>query len=258
MHAAIQTALHALQEEEGVRILYACESGSRAWGFPSRDSDYDVRFIYVRRREWYLSIDLERRRDVIERPVSDQLDLSGWDLRKALQLLRKSNPPLLEWLSSPIVYLDQYDMVTHLRRILPAHYSPIASMFHYLHMARGNFRDYLRGDPVWVKKYFYVLRPLLAVKWIEASYGVVPMEFSALVDALVTEPTLKQEIVGLLARKMAGDELDRGPRNEVISSFVEQELTRLESVPTLQPPSTPPIEELNQLFRQILAIAWGD
>jgi predicted nucleotidyltransferase len=106
MHAAIQTALHALQEEEGVRILYACESGSRAWGFPSRDSDYDVRFIYVRRREWYLSIDLERRRDVIERPVSDQLDLSGWDLRKALQLLRKSNPPLLEWLSSPIVYLD--------------------------------------------------------------------------------------------------------------------------------------------------------
>jgi predicted nucleotidyltransferase len=131
-------------------------------------------------------------------------------------------------------------------------------MFHYLHMARGNFRDYLRGDPVWVKKYFYVLRPLLAVKWIEASYGVVPMEFSALVDALVTEPTLKQEIVGLLARKMAGDELDRGPRNEVISSFVEQELTRLESVPTLQPPSTPPIEELNQLFRQILAIAWGD
>jgi uncharacterized protein len=258
MHAIIQNTLHEVQVQEGVRILYACESGSRAWGFPSRDSDYDVRFIYVRPRDWYLSIDLERRRDVIERPISDQLDLSGWDLRKALQLLRKSNPPLLEWLNSPIVYLEQYNAILHLRQILPAYYSPIACMFHYLHMARGNYRDYLRGDPIWIKKYFYVLRPLLAVKWIEADYGVVPMEFSALVDALISNPTLKQAIDSLLARKKAGDELERGPRNQVISSFIEDELTRLESVPNSSPASTPPVEEANQFFRQMLTIAWSE
>lgn len=258
MHTIIHTALQKIQEEETVRILYACESGSRAWGFPSRDSDYDVRFIYVRPRDWYLSINLERRRDVIERPISDQLDLSGWDLRKALGLMRTSNPPLLEWLNSPIVYLDQLDTASHLKRLLPSFYSPTACVFHYLQMARGNYRDYLRGDQVWVKKYFYVLRPLLAVAWIEAGYGIVPTEFSALVEQMVTDLALKREIATLLKRKMAGDELDHGPRNAVISTFVEHEITRLESIEVPQAEPKPPIEELNKLFRHILTLTWGD
>ena len=94
--AEIIAGLSKVAEEEGVRVLYACESGSRAWGFPSSDSDYDVRFIYAHPVEWYLSI--RNRRDVIERPVVNDIDLSGWDIKKALVLLRKSNPPLLEWL----------------------------------------------------------------------------------------------------------------------------------------------------------------
>src|SRR5437879_13444130 len=101
MNNQISDELLAIEERERVRILYACESGSRAWGFPSADSDYDVRFIYVHRPEWYLSV--FEKRDVIERPLKDCLDLSGWDIKKALQLLRKSNAPLLEWLGSPIV-----------------------------------------------------------------------------------------------------------------------------------------------------------
>ena len=256
MLTEIHSALQHIQDQETVRILYACESGSRAWGFPSRDSDYDVRFIYVRARDWYLSIDLERRRDVIERPISDQLDVSGWDLRKALQLLRKSNPPLLEWLNSPIVYLDHYDAAAHFKRLLPMYYSPTACMFHYLHMARGNYRDYLRGDQVWVKKYFYVLRPLLAVKWIEAGYGVVPMAFPTLLERLVTDRVLKQEIATLLERKQAGDELDHGPRNEVIGAFIESELARLETAPVPSSGTTPSVEELSQFFRRMLATVW--
>jgi predicted nucleotidyltransferase len=105
--AIILERLAAIEQTEAVRILYACESGSRAWGFASPDSDYDVRFPYVRPRDWYLSIDLERRRDVIERPIEGVLDINGWDLRKALQLMRKSNPPLFEWLHSPLVYRAQ-------------------------------------------------------------------------------------------------------------------------------------------------------
>jgi len=105
--ATILERLAAIEHTELVHILYACESGSRAWGFASPDSDYDVRFIYVRPRDWYLSIDLERRRDVIERPIEGVLDINGWDLRKALQLMRKSNPPLFEWLHSPLVYRAQ-------------------------------------------------------------------------------------------------------------------------------------------------------
>ena len=94
--------LDQIEREENVSIVYACESGSRAWGFESTDSDWDVRFIYVHGQDWYLSIDVEEKRDVIERPVNDELDISGWDLRKALKLVRRS-PPLLEWLSSPII-----------------------------------------------------------------------------------------------------------------------------------------------------------
>ena len=98
----VRDALAQVEAERNVRVLFACESGSRAWGFASRDSDYDVRFLYVHRRDWYLSV--EDRRDVIEQPLADDLDVSGWELRKALRLLRKSNPPLLEWLKSPVVY----------------------------------------------------------------------------------------------------------------------------------------------------------
>jgi predicted nucleotidyltransferase len=128
--------LENIEEEEQVKIFYACESGSRAWGFPSADSDYDVGFLYLHPRDWYLSIDLETKRDVIERPIDDGLDFSGWDLRKALKLLRKSNPPLIEWLGSPTIYREHFSVATQMRDLLTRYYSPEASQYHYLHMAR--------------------------------------------------------------------------------------------------------------------------
>jgi predicted nucleotidyltransferase len=75
-----------------------------------------VRFLYARPVEWYLSIDLEHRRDVIEVPIAGNLDINGWDLRKALQLFRRSNLPLLEWLGSPIVYYERYTVAAKMRR----------------------------------------------------------------------------------------------------------------------------------------------
>ena len=106
MEQLIHSRLIEIEAKNAIKIVYACESGSRAWGFPSANSDYDVRFIYIRPVDWYLSI--YEKRDVIEYPIDEQLDISGWDLKKALQLLRKTNPPLLEWLGSPIVYLEEY------------------------------------------------------------------------------------------------------------------------------------------------------
>jgi len=138
MNQRIVEELHQIEAAHGIKVLYACESGSRAWGFPSADSDYDVRFLYLHPREHYLSIDIEHRRDVIERPISEMLDINGWDLRKALQLLRKSNPPLLEWLQSPIIYLDRFEVAAALRRMLTTYHSPIACAYHYLSMARND------------------------------------------------------------------------------------------------------------------------
>jgi predicted nucleotidyltransferase len=246
----IVTRLRQIELDEDVVILYACESGSRAWGFPSADSDYDVRFLYVRRRDWYLSIDLEHKRDVIERPLADNLDISGWDLRKALALLRKSNPPLLEWLTSPTVYLEQGHIADKIRALASEFYSPVATMHHYLHMARGNYRDYLKGDVVWIKKYFYLLRPLLAIQWIESQPGPPPMEFGTLVDRLVTSPELKREIEVLLERKRAGDELDRAPKIPVISDYIDAEMARLEIALIGRKMPTPGVEKLNALFRE--------
>ncbi|MEM7539670.1 MAG: nucleotidyltransferase domain-containing protein, partial [Chloroflexota bacterium] len=139
----IQAELQKLTHDFDVSVLYACESGSRAWGFPSKDSDYDVRFVYTHRPEWYLSMNLEHKRDVIELPINDVLDINGWDLRKALKLYRKSNPPLLEWLGSPIVYNEQGQLADKLRALATQYYSPISCMYHYFHMAKGNYREYL-------------------------------------------------------------------------------------------------------------------
>ncbi len=256
MNEIIEAALHQVQEEHGFKIVYACESGSRAWGFPSEDSDYDVRFLYLNPPDWYLSVDLEDRSDVFEQPITGNLDVSGWDLRKALRLLRKSNPPLLEWLNSPIIYIETPTIVRRLRELIPEFYSPIACGYHYLHMAQGNYREYLKGDIVWLKKYFYVLRPLLAIRWIEKEKTAVPMEFGTLVARLVTDPSLKRAIEELLKAKRDGKELDRGPMIPEISNFIEAELARLEKQMPNQVGPKPRIEKLNEIFRFALETAW--
>jgi uncharacterized protein len=255
--ARIQMELSSIEREQDVIILLAVESGSRAWGFSSADSDYDVRFIYVCRPEWYLSIDIEQRRDVIERPIEDVLDVSGWDLRKALRLFHKSNPPLLEWLQCRLIYREQFTLAERLRAILPRFCQPAASYHHYLHMARGNYRSYLQGEIVWRKKYFYVLRPLLAILWLESGRGPVPIEFGRLVDATIDDPALRSAVDALVSAKRSGTELDRGPRDAVLSEFLESQLARLQTVdgPTRET-SAPGVEELNTLFRDTLREVW--
>lgn len=251
----IQSELDALASEEDVCILYACESGSRAWGFESADSDYDVRFIYLHQPTWYLRV--MPGREVIERPIDGSLDVSGWDLRKALQLLRKSNPPLMEWLTSPIIYREVPAAVVVLRRIAPAFYSPAACHYHYLHMAEGNYREYLRGQDVWLKKYFYVLRPVLACRWIEQGLGIVPMAFDALVERVVDDASLVATIRDLVARKKAGEELDRGPRIPAISDFLDAEIVRLTAKAT--PSATPSATDLlDGAFVECLTQVYGD
>ncbi|TLD41253.1 MAG: hypothetical protein JETT_2500 [Candidatus Jettenia ecosi] len=251
----IQARLQQLEQEEGMCIFYACESGSRAWDFPSANSDYDVRFLYIHPKNWYLSID--EKRDVIERPVNDLIDLSGWDIRKALRLFRKSNPPLLEWLNSPIIYQHRFDIVDKIKALMPEYYSPRSCLYHYLHMAEGNFREYLKGEIVSAKKCLYVLRPILACKWIEAGYGGVPMEFEVLVDRMVMSGKLKEAIRGLLERKKEGQELDKGPRIPLISEFIEAELERLLGKKPDGNSFRSNTEKLDELFHWSLEAAWA-
>ncbi|WP_055109427.1 nucleotidyltransferase domain-containing protein [Paenibacillus ihumii] len=253
----ILAQLRQMEREEQVRIIYACESGSRAWGFPSKDSDYDVRFIYVRPVEWYLSIFAKR--DVIERPISELLDINGWDLKKALNLFRKSNPPLMEWLQSPIVYMEDYSAAEQIRALSPLTFSPKSCMYHYLHMAEGNYREYLQGEQVKIKKYFYVLRPVLACIWIEKYGTMPPIEFTALADELLPAGSeLKEAVDSLLARKKAGDEMDLEPQIRPINAFLEEKLQYYKQAAKGMPASADGQDhQLDELFRSMLREVWG-
>ncbi|WP_435626276.1 nucleotidyltransferase domain-containing protein [Candidatus Ferrigenium straubiae] len=247
MQQRIQEILSRIESEHDVRILYACESGSRGWGFASSDSDWDVRFIYCHTRDWYLSI--EEGRDVIELPIDDLLDVNGWDLRKSLRLMKKSNPVLLEWLSSPIVYREDRAAVSGLRALAQEFYQPAACLHHYLHMAKGNFREYLQGETVWLKKYFYVLRPVMACLWIERGMGVVPMAFDELAAGVIDDGGLQSSISRLIERKRAGAELDNGMRIPEIHAFIEHEIRRLGEVASRMTKLEVPDEMLDAVDR---------
>jgi len=222
--------IRAAEDEHGIRVLLAVESGSRAWGFASPDSDFDARFIYVHARDWYLSINFEDRRDVVEYPIVDEIDLNGWDLRKALRLFRKSNPTFVEWIHSPIVYLENGVFASRVRSLLSAIYSVESGLKHYRSMAKTNFREYLKGDLVRLKKYFYVLRPLLAARWLEQYKTAPPIEFESLLSMIDDRADLRSDIDCLLAQKRAAPELGLSAPIPRINEFIEGELLRLDAL----------------------------
>ena len=233
----IKQKLLEIEKEHDVIILYAVESGSRAWGFESVDSDYDVRFIYAHKKNWYLNI--LPKKEVIEYPIVDEFDYSGWDLRKTLFLLNKSNPVLFEWLKSPIVYHKDFYFYGILEQLSKEYFSPISSVYHYLHMANGNYRQFLQTDEVKIKKYFYVLRPVLACMWIENYKEAPPMEFEKLLIQISDEGLLER-INELLARKRSGVELGIDPKISIINNFIENKLNYFESAVSLFDPRKKP------------------
>ena len=217
--------LEAAEKEHGVRILYACESGSRAWGFASPDSDFDVRFLYTHTEDWYMAFDVERQRDVIEYPIVDDIDIGGWDIRKALYLLSRTNGALLEWLESPLPYFERGNFARALREMAPKMFNPIALCYHYSHMARHNAREHLFRNQVRLKKYFYVLRPLLAIRYIEKHNLPPPVPFESLVAD--NAPTgIRPGIANLLELKRKSPEFGLGEQIPEINDFIETELER--------------------------------
>lgn len=230
--------LDRIEREHGIRILFAVESGSRAWGFASPDSDFDVRFVYARPVEWYLSLD--KRRDVIELPIEDGMDINGWDIQKALLLLLKANPALLEWLNSPIVYREGPAM-SDLGYLANQIDHRKAARHHYLHLGLNQFRSQIDGrERVAIKKYFYCLRPAAALRWERTHrHGRVPMDLPTLLTGIDLAPSLRAAIDDLLARKAISSEMGEGERISEIDRFVREEFRLAQAqaprVPTLDP-----------------------
>ena len=220
MEKIIQEKLIEIEKQENVRIIAAVESGSRAWGFASPDSDYDVRFIYVRVLEDYLK--LEKTKDVIEWQLDDLLDINGWDLKKALQLMHDSNPSIFEWCASPIVYRDS-EAFEDLKQLRKEYYSREKNLYHYWHMASNNYQACLQGEEVRIKKYFYVIRPLLAAKWVVDKKTQPPMLFSELLEAELPSE-LRPVIDDLLEMKQRTPEMGLAPKIKALDDFIDIEL----------------------------------
>ena len=271
IHKEIQDNLNQIEEQHDVKILLAVESGSRAWGFASADSDYDVRFIYVHRPEQYLRIDLMK--DVIEWQLDEVLDINGWDLRKALLAFAKGNPNVMEWANSPIIYRKSKHWDA-LRDAAMHYFSEKSALCHYYGTANSTLKGHLTGEHIRYKKYFYALRPLLCCRWIEKYHTAPPMEFAKLLslfedewdrntgDALTTgdreqgdvlTEELYNGIQDLLARKAVTEEKDLNPQMPVIIDFIQSECARQKQLSDAAPDDhRHDYGELNEAFRNLL------
>jgi len=245
----INEKLNEIEEKEKVRIIHCVESGSRAWGFFSPDSDYDVRFVYIRNKNWYLN--LNEQRDVIEWQLDDTLDINGWDIRKTLILLHNSNPTIYEWDKSPIVYRTgkEWEII---RELLPKYYSAKTMFNHYLGTAKGNYRNYLKGDEVRLKKYFYVLRPILACNWVLDQNTPPPVRFDELKKDYLPE-YLISDVDRLLELKMDTPELGYGKRIDSLNDDLDRAIDRLsERSSKLDNKEYKQWDELNETFLELL------
>jgi uncharacterized protein len=249
---AVQERLADIIAEHQVAIPLAIESGSRAWGFPSPDSDYDCRFIFTRSRDAYLSP--WQRRDVIETPLDDELDVNGWDLGKALKLLLKGNAVVVEWLMSPIAYRENAGFRHELLQFARVHADRAGIARHYLHLGERQRRTYFGDEKmIQLKKLFYALRPAAALRWLRLhpDATIPPMHFPTLIGEAEVPPELSATVTQLIERKAETRELGEGPVPKIIRDFIDAEFAAARDVfPEKSPPISPQSREAaEQHFR---------
>ena len=248
MKNKIIALLNDIAVKENITILYACESGSRAWGFPSTDSDYDVRFVYVRKQNAYLNI--RKTDDQLSYPITDDLDIYGWDLKKFLQLLHKSNCTPFEWLQSPVVYMKNDAFYIEVVAVLPTYFNDAQQLYHYKGIAYGSLKD-ATIDTIGIKKLFYVIRPLLAALWIVMYKQYPPMHMAGLLKPVSTD--LKTTINDLIAQKSIAGEKEVLTIDETIKAFISECFITLDAARVTCKPNDI-TEPLNQIFRKWITI----
>jgi predicted nucleotidyltransferase len=221
----IHAKLKEVEQTHCIKVLYCCESGSRGWNFASSDSDYDVRFIYIHSKDWYLGVSPEDNPDTLDLGViktdCGELDMNGWELRKTLKLLRKSNGALLEKLSSPIVYLETDSFSVKMRSLAKGLYNPLALWHHYRGLMERSAKYFTVYSPS-IKTWFYMLRPLLCIKWIEKGLGIPPMRFDLVMNAVVDDEKVSGEIRRLIDLKKSAKERDEFKSSRLMSEYVEE------------------------------------
>ncbi|KAL6065378.1 Nucleotidyltransferase [Balamuthia mandrillaris] len=260
----VERQLSEVERQHDIKVIFAAESGSKSWGLASPDSDNDVRFIYIHTPRWYLSIQKGRKETLEIKNKDTGIDLLGWDLPKALFLLRESNPGMLDWLRSPVVYRREQPFTDTAVSLAQKHFAELSLAFHYLNMARKHRRLYFEHDEsqkevVTLKKYFYVLRPLLGVKWImlnrkqELPKAMPPIAFDEVLANL--EASIPQEVyqqIIVLAEKKRASAIGEGPRIPILDTWIDETFQEAiqfcDNAPTKSKHDLPAYDEFDELF----------
>jgi predicted nucleotidyltransferase len=257
VRAEIQSELLRIAEDNNIRILYACESGSRGWGFSSPDSDYDVRFIFLHPTSWYLSVLPQD--DGMDLFIDKELDINGWDIRKVLRLLIKSNATPFEWLQSPIVYQTDEDFKAALWSLSQHFFQARSSIHHYLGLSKNSFRKgVVNESEINIKKYFYVLRPLLAAMWIAEHKTAAPMTFADLMPALNPYPKIEEIVMDLWEQKLQLNEKDNIRMIPELNEFVHKEIVKCYSIADKIEETAVRTDMLDAFFRMVIQTYNGD
>lgn len=247
MKTKILKYLKKIEQEKDIKILLACETGSRAWGFPSPDSDYDIRLIYTHKKDWYLS--LQEKKDTIDLMFeNNDIDISGWDLRKSLRLLQKSNAALLERIQSPILYQVDTDFIKTINKLSKTQYSRIATMHHYLSMSKKFLDDIKEHKTYKLKKFFYALRSATACQWILEKEDNPPIEFRKMINGLNLEKDITNRIDELISLKATISESYLHKGEEKLITYIESCINNADQQRNSLPSSSGKIADLDKFF----------
>ena len=254
MKERIIDALRQIESERNCRILFAVESGSRAWGFASPDSDYDVRAVYVKPLDWYLGLD-ERKTDTLSAMLPNDIDVAAWELRKALRQMLKSNASFMEWLGSPIVYCDS-GLLAQLREMKDRVVNPIAVAHHYASMLRHALDDRTDDGTIGIKKLCYALRAGLCVRWTMEREAMPPTAFTEVRRGLDLGHEADEAIDRLLALKESAREKERTVPEAALLPLVADCFAALERHPWHRPSNdiAPARADLERIFRSYVCV----
>jgi uncharacterized protein len=219
----LTSVLKKIEEAKNIKILFACETGSRAWGFPSPDSDFDIRFLYKHHKNCYLS--LSTKKDTIEFMDND-LDITGWDLKKSLLLLKKSNVPLIERFQSPIVYFDKNNFKAEFKELVEDYYSPIAAFFHHHSLVKNFWEELKDKKEIKLKSYFYLIRSILSCNWIVTTDKLLPMDIENLMTLI--DEDIKDRLRRLIQLKSTVGEKYFHPKEDYLNKWIVSLLDQLE------------------------------
>lgn len=252
---AILQKLYETEQTYNVKIPLAIESGSRGWGFASPDSDYDCRFIYVCQKDWYVSI--TEKKDFIEYAADEVFDINGWDLKKAIQHIMKSNAVIFEWLSSNEIYIKNDAVTAELKALAEQYFNPIAVSYHYLSIAKNKLNEILDVEDAKLKKYFYILRPLANLCFIQEHMKMPHMEYMKTLSEISIDTRVHDEIMKLLEIKKVSNESYTMPQNEILINYFKQEIeNHTENIQSIKFEKNRDYDNIDTVFRKIIEMVW--